>query len=79
MVKVNVREFAHDLAGYLKRAESGEDLVITRHDWPMVNITRHRPDMVPKGWKRPIKRLDLPPTGLSASAILAASREEARY
>ena len=79
MVKINVREFSHDLAAYLKRVEAGEDLLVTRHDRPLVNITRYIEAKAPKGWKRPLKRLKFPAKGLQASAVLAESREEARY
>ena len=79
MVKVSVREFSHDLAAYLKRAEAGEDLLITMHNRPLVNVTRHRSDKTLKGWKRPVKRLVLRADGISASSILEESRREARY
>ena len=79
MVAINVREFAHDLAGYLKRAGAGEKIVVTFRKAPLVDITRHRDEPDAQDWKRPIRRIRLKGNGPLASEILINARREARY
>jgi antitoxin (DNA-binding transcriptional repressor) of toxin-antitoxin stability system len=79
MVKLSVREFAHDLAGYLRKANAGEKIVVTLRNQPLVDITRHQPETKDQGWKRPIHRIKLKGRGPSASEILLQARREARY
>ena len=79
MSKLSVREFSHDLAGYLKRAGAGERLVVTFRNKPIVDVVPHAPEPGAQGWKRPLRRVKLSLGGLSVGAMLIKARREASY
>jgi prevent-host-death family protein len=51
MTEVSVREFRNNLTKYLRRAENGESLTVTRRGKPVVDIKpRAKTDQDPDAW-----------------------------
>lgn len=57
MVKISMREFAHNMAEYVRRAQKGERIVLMKHKEPVVELTPHQASAPTPGWRRKIKKV----------------------
>lgn len=57
MIKINMREFSHNIAKYIDRADKGEKIVLIKRGKPVVDITPHNEDPRKPGWKRKIDKI----------------------
>lgn len=57
MVKINMREFSHNIARYIERARRGEKIVLVKRQKPVVDIMPHNECPQKPGWKRKIDKI----------------------
>ncbi|HBO97994.1 MAG TPA: hypothetical protein DE315_00745 [Candidatus Omnitrophica bacterium] len=57
MVKINMREFSHNIARYIERACRGEKIVLVKRQKPVVDIMPHNESPQKPGWKRKIDKI----------------------
>ena len=51
MIKITMREFSHHVSGYVRRAEQGEKVVITKRNKPSVQLSHYRENVSSPSWK----------------------------
>ena len=57
MVKINMREFSHNIAQYIELACRGEKIILTKRQKPVVDIMTHNEYPKKPGWKRKIDKI----------------------
>ena len=55
MTSINIREFSHNIAKYLRQVKQGERVVIMERNVPIADIIPHNQKISRPGWKRKIK------------------------
>lgn len=59
MIKISVREFTHHLAEYIRRAEKGEKIIITKRNKPAVELSYYNEHVDIPSWKRPFEAVKI--------------------
>ena len=76
MVKINMREFSHNIAQYIERARRGEKVVLIKRQKPVVDIMPHNESPQNPGWKRKIDKT--PARGETFAQTVIKMREAER-
>lgn len=76
MTQVTIRQLTHGFSGYLKAVERGERIVILNRRTPVADLIPHNENLVRPGWKRPISKIKI--KGTSMSALVSKMRAEER-
>lgn len=76
MVKINMREFSHNIAQYIERARRGEKIVLIKRRKPVVDIMPHNEYPKKPGWKREIDKIHV--RGETFSQTVVKMRREER-
>jgi antitoxin (DNA-binding transcriptional repressor) of toxin-antitoxin stability system len=76
MTAVNIREFNHHMAKYLKEVKAGERIMLMERNVPIAEIVPHNPHSMQPAWKRKITPIKIKGEPLSVSIIRARKEEE---
>jgi len=74
MIKVNMREFSHNITKYIERANKGEKIVLFNRHKPVVDIMPHNEHPEKPGWKRKIDKITI--KGETFAKTVAKIRKE---
>ncbi|MBI4309149.1 MAG: type II toxin-antitoxin system prevent-host-death family antitoxin [Candidatus Omnitrophica bacterium] len=77
MVAVNVRELTHNFAGYLKRVEQGDRVVVMVRNKPVAEIIPRNENIEMPSWKMVAPKVRLK-GGVMASKQIVKYRDEER-
>ena len=77
MVAVNVRELTHNFAGYLKKVEKGERIVVMVRNKPVAEIIPRNENIEMPSWKTVAPKVRLK-GGVLASKQIVKYRDEER-
>ena len=76
MISINIREFSHNIAKYLRKVKQGERVIIMERNVPIADITPHNENISRPGWKREIRKLEIPGESFTET-IVKNRRDEA--
>ena len=76
MESINMREFAHNMAKYMKKVKKGEHIILMERNKPVAELKPHNENVKP-GWKRKVRRITV--KGESMSETLIRMRREAKW
>jgi len=74
MIKISVRELAHNLTTYIDKAQAGERIVVTKRNKPMAVLSYYSDTVTAPSWKKAFKPVHI--KGEPASKTILKARDE---